>query len=638
MKKYFLAIGFSVYCLFAAAQPSEWSSYGGPGGQQYTALSQINTENLDDLEVAWQFRTGDLNQDFERKSYSFQANPVIWNNTLYISTSANWVVAVDAESGDELWRFDPEIPTDIGYSESASRGVSLWHGDADVCPDRLFIGTLVGQVFALDARTGAPCADFGVDGMKDMSVGVGDVNIGNYGITSPPALLGNQLIVGSAIGDNRAVESERGMVRSLDVRSGEINWLWDPIPRSPHELNYASWGNDSGLITGAANVWPPISTDEELGLVFASTGSPSPDFYGGERLGNNHYANSLVALDGDTGEVVWSQQLIHHDVWDYDIPAQPTLTMIDVADKTVAAVVIVTKTGMLFAFERETGKPIYEIVEKPVPPSTVPGEQLSPTQPFSSIPALADQSALGPDDAFGVAWFDKRGCANVLRKVDSLGIFTPPSLEGTLMNPSYAGGSNWGGVAIDAQRQIAVANVNQIPSLVRLIPRDDLDNLRASGELDGWDVSQQTGTPYFMARRIFLSSFDLPCTKPPWGKLVAVDLKAGNILWEVPLGTIRDLAPAFVPNFKWGVPSMGGPMVTASGLIVIGAAAEHKLRIFDITTGEEIWSYDLPAAALATPMSYEINGAQYIAVAVGGHDQLGLERGDYLMSFKLRTP
>ncbi len=617
-------------------QAQEWSQYGGPGGQQYTELSQINKDNLSSLQQAWEFRTGDLNQGFAHKAYSFQATPIFWNNTLYVSTSANWVLAVNATTGEELWRFDPELPKDIGYSESASRGVSIWHGEAEVCPSRIFLGTLIGEVYALDALTGVPCADFGDKGRVDMSIGVGNVDIGEYGITSPAAILGNQLIVGSAIGDNRAVELERGMVRALDARTGAINWLWDPIPRSNAEANYSSWENDSGKITGAANVWPPLSVDAERDLVFASTGSPSPDFYGGERLGDNNYANSLVALDGTTGRVVWQQQLVHHDIWDYDIPSQPTLTELRINGESLPAVMVVTKTGMLFAFHRDSGEPLYEIIEKAVPASDVPGERASPTQPFSSLPALSDQSALSEEDAFGIAWLDKRSCARVLRNMRSEGIFTAPSLQGTVMNPSYAGGSNWGGVAIDPQRQIAVANVNQIPSLVRLIPRDQLDAERANGSLDGWDISRQTGTPYYMARRIFLSSLGLPCTKPPWGKLVAMDMTAGEILWDIPLGTIRDVAPAAVPNFNWGVPGMGGPLLTASGLIVIGAAAEKVIRIFDTSNGDELWSERLPAAPLASPMSYEVDGEQYIAFVAGGHDQFGLERGDYLLSYKLK--
>ncbi len=620
----------------ATAVAADWDSYGGPGGQQYTELDQINAGNLDRLERAWEFRTGDLNQGFARKGHSFQTNPIFWNGALFLSTSANWVLAVDAGTGEELWRFDPQLPREIGYSESASRGVSIWHGESDTCSDRIFVGTLIGQVFALDALTGDRCPDFADGGMADMSIGVGDVSLGDYGITSPPAVMGDQLIVGSAIGDNRAVDQERGIVRALDARTGAINWLWDPIPRSPDEPNWPSWENNSGLVTGSANVWPPISVDEELNLVFVSTGSPSPDFYGGQRLGDNLYANSLVALDGSSGEVVWSQQLIHHDTWDYDIPSQPTLTTISYNDREWNAVAVVTKTGMLYAFDRASGEPVYEIIERPVPQSNITGERLSPTQPFSSIPPLASQDAITPEDAWGLLFFDKQACSRVIEESDSDGIFTPISLRGTIMNPGYAGGSNWGGVAIDSERQIAIANVNQIPTLVRLVPRGEIQQRIDAGEFEGdWEIARQEGTPYVMARRLFTSALGLPCTSPPWGKLVAVDLSVGAILWEIPFGSVRNLAPGIVPNFNWGIPNLGGPLLTSSGLIFIGAAAEHRVRIFDINSGEELWRHDLPAAAIATPMSYEIDGEQYIAIAAGGYDNIGLERGDYLISFKL---
>lgn len=618
-----------------AGHAAPWERYGGQGGQQYTELEQINRDNLARLTLAWTHRSGDLNQGFARKQHSFQATPIVWDNTLFFSTSANWVVAVNAATGEELWKTDTGLPRDIGYSESASRGVSLWHGDSAVCPHRIFIGTLIGRVYAIDALTGNLCSGFGESGWIDMSQGVGEVEPGDYGITSPPAVLGDQLIVGAAIGDNRAVRSERGIVRALDVRTGAINWLWDPIPRDASDPARGSWAGDSADITGSANVWSPITVDGERNLVFVSTSSPSPDFFGGERLGDNHYANSLVALNAGTGKVVWHQQLVHHDVWDYDVPSQPTLTELVRDNSRVEAVMVVTKTGMLFAFDRDTGEALFDIIEKTVPASNVPGEQLSPTQPFSIIPALSNQRALTEDDAFGIALFDKSGCKKILRSFRSEGIFTPPSLQGSILSPSYAGGANWGGVAVDAQRQIAVVHVNEIPALVRLIPRDQLQALRDSGELDDWDISRQEGTPYFMARRIFLSSLGLPCTQPPWGKLVAVDLASGQLLWDVPLGTIRDIAPKIVPNFNWGVPGMGGPLLTKSGLVVIGAAAEHVLRIFDSSSGEQLWHYDLPTAALASPMSYEVDGVQYIAVAVGGHDGFDLLRGDYLMSFRL---
>ena len=628
----------SIWAILIAPSAHGWERYGGDGGRQFTELDQINHDNVHRLGEAWVFRTGDLNQDFARKGHSFQATPIFWNGMLYISTSANWVIAVNAATGAEIWRFDPELPKDIGYSESASRGVSLWHGDSAVCPSRIFIGTLVGEMYALDAITGYPCDDFGDQGRVDLSIGVGDVDIGDYSITSPPAVIGDQIIVGSAIGGNRAVRSERGIVRAMDARSGEIRWVWDPIPRSEADPAHGTWEGESAAITGSANAWAPLSVDVARDLVFVPTSSPSPDFYGGERLGDNRYANSLVALNATTGQVVWHQQLVHHDVWDYDTPSQPTLTELQIDGAAVPAVVIVTKTGMIYAYHRETGAPLFEVIEREVPASDVPGERLSPTQPFSAIPPLAGHNKLTADDAFGVVWFDARACARILESFRSEGIFTPPSLQGSIQSPSYAGGSNWGGVAIDTARQIAVTFINQIPALVRLIPRDDLERIRATGELDGWGISRQRGTPYFMARRIFLSPLGLPCTQPPWGKLVAVDLAAEEILWDIPLGTIADIAPAPVPNFEWGVPGMGGPLLTRSGLIVIGAAAEHAIRVFDTRTGAKLWEQRLPAAAMATPMSYEVDGVQYIAVAAGGHDQLGLEPGDYLIAFRLLGP
>lgn len=620
------------------ATASGWPQYGNLGGQQYTPLNQININNLNQLEEVWRFRTGDLGQGFKRKGHSMQANPILWNGTLYVSTSANWVIAIDALTGAEQWRFDPKLPKDIGYSSSASRGVSIWHGNAQVCPSRIFLGTLIGELIALDARTGKLCSDFGDNGRVDLSRGVGSVELGEYSITSPPAILGELVIVGSAIGDNRATNLERGIVRALDAQSGSIKWLWDPIPKSPTDRASTTWSSQSNLNTGAANAWAPLTADHSSGLIFVPTSSPSPDFFGGERLGDNLYSNSIVALDGATGEIVWFQQLVHHDVWDYDLPAQPTLTTIKRGSESHAAVVVVTKTGMLFAFDRDTGKPIYEIEEKAVPQSKVPGEVTSPTQPFSTIAALANQSPVTTKDAFGVIFFDKLSCRRQIRKFESNGIFTPPSLEGIIMRPGYAGGSNWGGVAIDPDRQIAVTNVNEIPALVRLVPRADLGRLKAEGKLKGWQITAQRGTPYYLARRIFLSPLNLPCTKPPWGELVAVDLRSGKILWEENLGTIKDLAPKVVPNFKWGVPNLGGAILTGSGLLVIGAAAEHKLRIYQTETGQELWSAKLPAAAMSTPMSYELNGKQYIAVVAGGNDALNMKRGDYVIVYGLKMP
>lgn len=506
---------------------------------------------------------------------------------------------------------------------------------------RVIQPTLIGALHALDALTGKPCAGFGEQGRLDLRASAlpadaeFELEPGDYGITSPPVVFRDLVITGSAIGDNRGVALERGVVRAIDARNGAEAWRFDPIPRDPADPARSSWQGDSAERTGGANAWPPLSVDQDLGLVFVPTGSPSPDFYGGERLGDNVYANSLVALEATTGKVVWHQQIVHHDLWDYDLPGQPVLVDLDREGERIPSVVIATKTGMIYSFRRSTGEPIHPMEERPVPASDVHGEKASPAQRFSSLPAVASHKALNAEDAFGLVWFDKLACEDVLSTFRSEGIFTPPSVKGTIVNPGWAGGANWGGVAIDEVRQIAVVNVNQIPGLVRLIPREAFEAEHASGELDGWELSAQHGTPYVMARRMFLSPIGLPCIEPPWGKLVAMDLRAGKILWDIPFGTIADLAPAPVPDFAWGVPNMGGALVTRSGLVFIGAAAEYAFRGFDIQTGRELWKAELPTSANATPMSYELDGRQYVVVAVGGHSGMGVDRGDALMAFVL---
>ncbi len=636
-------------CLVVAAHSGfAQESYGGIGGTKHVALQQITPANVHTLVEAWIFHTGDLGEGFENEEYSFQTSPVLWNSSLFFSTSGGLAFAIDAVTGNELWRFDAKIPRqDTHYSEHASRGVTLWHAEnisGDVpCSHRVFLPTRVGTMAALDALTGKACKDFGELGILDLRANALpekadiELSVGDYGITSPPVVYGDLIIVGSAIGDNRAVALERGVVRAINARTGAEAWRFDPIPRQPEDPASSTWEGNSASRTGAANAWAPLSIDVDLGLVFVPTSSPSPDFYGGERLGDNRYANSIVALNAGTGSVVWHQQTVHHDVWDYDIPAQPVLVELDVNGVRVPAVVVATKTGMLFSFRRDNGVPIHGIEERAVPASDVPGERLSATQPFSSIPSLASQKALTAQDAFGVLYFDRLACEDVLTSMRTEGIFTPPSLKGSIMNPGWGGGINWGGVAIDPERQIAIANVNQLPGLVRLIPRESAQQLIDSGELDDWDLSRMQGTPYVMARRIFLSPLGLPCTQPPWGKLVAVDLRTSTILWEQPLGTTEDLAPSFVPNFDWGVPNMGGPLVTASGLIFIGAAVEHAFRAFAIKDGKELWKARLPTSANATPISYEIDGRQYVVVAAGGHGGLGTARGDGLHAFRLPT-
>ena len=378
-----------------------------------------------------------------------------------------------------------------------------------------------------------------------------------------------------------------------------------------------------------------ISVDAGRGLIFVPTGSASPDFYGGERPGLNSYANSLVALRAETGQVVWHRQLVHHDLWDYDLAAQPMLIDFERDGKAIAAVVQATKTGMLFVFDRETGEPVFEIVERPVPPSNVPGELASPTQPFPATPALVSHAAVTPQDAWGLTVIDRAKCRDLISKYRSEGLFTPPSLQGTILSPSFAGGVNWGSLAFDPQRQLIFAAVNHVPMVATLVPRDQLKAMRDSGKYPDSDFAQQTGTPYGLRREMLASPLGLPCTAPPWGSLAAVDLRRNAILWQVVLGSTRDRTPWFVPSRTIGMPNMGGPLVTAGGLVFIGAATDNYLRAFDVETGRELWKGRLPAGGQATPMSYEIGGRQYVVIAAGGHGKLKTKRGDYVIAFAL---
>ena len=620
---------------------SQWGAYGGdPGGNRHAPLSQINRQNVARLQIAWTYRTGELGADFARaEKLAFEATPILVRDTLYVATPTNIVIALDPATGRQRWRYDPRIDRARRYSEATSRGVSSWIDETAeptaACAHRIVFGTLDARLIALDGRTGRPCRDFGVGGKVDLGEGVRTGSAGNYLVTSPPAIYRNIVIVGSAIGDNGGVEMQRGIVRAFDVRSGKQLWSWDPIPTSADEAARRGWQPPSAQRTGAANAWSVISVDAGRGLVFVPTGSASPDFFGGERSGDNRYANSLVALHADTGALAWYRQLVHHDLWDYDVPAQPMLIDIERDNKSIPAVVQATKTGMLFVFDRETGEPVYEVVERPVPQSDVDGERNSPTQPFPATPALVSHAAVTPQDAWGLTFYDRGKCRDLISQYRSEGIFTPPSLKGTIQSPGYAGGVNWGSTAFDSERQLVIAAVNHVPMVVTLVPRDQLDAARHSDAWPDSEFAAQTGTPYGMRREMLASPFGLPCTAPPWGTLAAVDLRRNAIRWQVMLGSTRDMTPWFVPSPTLGMPNMGGPIVTDGGLAFIGAAMDNYLRAFDIETGRELWKGRLPAGGQATPMSYEANGRQFVVIAAGGHGGLGTKRGDYLVAFAL---
>lgn len=624
----------------ASAADGGWSVYGGdPGAMRYSQLAQISPANVGRLQVAWTFRTGELGKgvtDWQRSA--FEATPILHDGTLYFTTPSTNVVAVDAATGALRWRHDSHNDSDLHYSDGVSRGVSLWvdpskPADAE-CGARIYASTLDGRLLALDAATGKPCEDFGEQGAVDLLQGVRFAEKANTGwrdylVTSPPVILDGKVIIGSSVGDNRAVNVELGTVRAFDARTGQLLWSWDPIPRDPSNPVYQEWSAQGAKRTGAANAWAPLSVDSTRHLVFVPTGSASPDFFGGARPGDDRWADSVVALDADTGKVVWGRQLVHHDLWDYDVASQPTLVELVHDGKRVPAVIQATKTGFLYALNRETGVPVFPIVERPVPQDAAPGEAPSPTQPYPvAPPALVRQAPVTAADAWGVAWFDTRACRKRIEADRSEGIFAPPSTQESIQSPGNAGGANWGGLAFDPQRQLAVVNTINLPFLVALIPRNEVESEMRDPQYRGWEFGQQLGTPYAMRRRTFMSSLGIPCVKPPWGTLAAVDMVHGTIKWQVPLGNTPLL------HLNLGMPGLGGPIITRSGLIFIAASLDDMLRAVDIGTGRILWQAKLPAGGQATPMTYSIGDRQYVVIAAGGYKDSST-RGDYVIAYAL---
>jgi quinoprotein glucose dehydrogenase len=633
------------------APVEEWPTYGNDSGSsRYSPLTEITKANLKSLKVAWTYHTGDLsyanttwNGQKVWATSTFEATPLLVDGTLYIVTPFNRIIALDPETGREKWTFDPRIDR-IGYYGDAftCRGLATWvdrdRQPGELCHRAIFVATQDGRLVAVDSEGRGPCPAFGIHGEVSLTTGIKIPIKGEYHFTSPPAVVGDVVIVGSAINDNDRVDMESGVVRGYNARTGAQVWSFDPVPRDPADPARASWQNGADR-TGSANVWGPLSADPARDLVFLPTTSASPDFFGGERKGEDRYANSLVALRASTGKVVWSFQAVHHDLWDYDLPSAPSLIEIEREGKRVSAVAQASKMGYLFILDRETGKPLLPVEERPVPQGGVEGEWLSPTQPTPVAPRPLVPDRLEPADAWGLTPWDRGKCRDLIGGLRRDGIYTPPSLQGTLEYPGNIGGTNWGGVSFDRSRGLIILNQTNLPFIVQLIPRDQVTGRKSySGFEDrGWEYAPMKGTPYVMRRRPLLSPWHMPCNAPPWGTLAAVEASTGRVRWQVPLGTIRDLAPLPLP-IKWGTPTLGGPLTTASGLTFIGATLDSTFRAFDTETGRELWQARLPAPAPATPMSYRARpgGRQFIVIAAGGHGKAkGTKLSDAVVAFAL---
>lgn len=630
----------------AAAQapaPADWPVYGrDAGGSRFSPATRITRQNVASLVVAWRYHTGEPPLQLNRQP-SLQVTPLVVDNVMYISTPLGKVMALDPATGRELWRYDARVDPKVGYGDFASRGVSTWVDTTAKpgapCRRRIYVATMDARLIALDAQSGYSCGGFGSDGTVGLRQGlrVQPAFPAAYQVTSPPAIVNSLVIVGSAIADNSRPAPASGEVRAFDARTGALRWTFDPIPQNPADPAFASWRDGSATRTGAANVWSVIAADAERDLVFLPTSSPAPDYFGGLRLGDNRYANSLVALRASTGRVVWHFQTVHHDLWDYDNASPPALVDVTRDGRTVPAVVQATKTGQLFVLHRDTGAPVFPVEERKVPASTVSGEEASPTQPFTTATPPLSPHNFSLDQVFGVTAEGRAACREMIAGLRNEGIFTPPSLEGTLVIPSNIGGAHWGGVAADTQSGIVVVPVNRIAAMVQLIPAKDFDLAAArqqSSRLgEGYEYARMEGTPYIMRRRILLGPGQIPCSPPPFGALVAVSLKTGERLWDVPLGTPPLPPGAPAPPVSLGMPNLGGPIITGSRLVFIAATLDRMIRAFDLDSGKELWKAPLPAGGRATPMTYESSGRQFVVIAAGGGNEFG--EGDAILAFAL---
>jgi quinoprotein glucose dehydrogenase len=638
----------AVVCLACGDAPVDldgpvagWSHWGGdPGGTRWSPLTQITRDNVADLEVAWTFHTGDVIDGRATPGASaFQATPVLHGDTLYLCSPKSRVFALDAETGAPRWVFDPGLEL-RGLWQFVCRGVAVWEDaharEGQRCARRVFFGTADARLFAVDADNGRACPTFGRDGAVDLVRGLGDVRPTEYAVTSAPTVVGDVVAVGALVADGQRADHAGGVVRGFDVRTGELVWAWDPVPPGTPPLPPAADGAPR-FHAGTPNAWAPFSADLERDLLFVPTGNAGPDYFGGLRRGLDHFSSSVVALRGATGALVWHFQTVHHDLWDYDVASQPMLFDLEKDGVRVPAVVQLTKMGHVFALHRETGAPLWPVEERPVPQGDVPGERYAATQPFPTHPKPVHPDRLAPGDAWGVVPWDRARCRERIAGLRNEGIFTPPSLAGSIQYPGTPGGANWGSGAWDPTRRRLVFPQARMAFVQTVVPRAEAPTRVMRKPIEA--LMPQEGTPFahLVAGLVLLDApLPVPCTRPPWGTLLAVDFASGDKRWEVPFGTTRGQAP-WPFWFGWGMPSAGGPIATASGLVFIGAAMDGYLRAYDVDTGEELWRFHLPAGGQATPMTYRLrrDGRQLVVIAAGGHGTLGTTLGDAIVAFAL---
>jgi quinoprotein glucose dehydrogenase len=627
---------------------ADWPAWGGTHhGQKYSPLTQITRENVGQLTKVWEFRTGDMPEPDSEGRYAPENTPLKIGDTLYVCSAMGKAIALNALTGREEWRYDPQVSEDAIPFMAICRGLAYYEvpdaGPDEACATRIIWGTMDARLLAVDAKTGQLCTGFGTNGAVALERGIGDTVPGWYAVTSPPTIVRGIVVTGAAVSDGNAEDSPSGVVRGYDAVTGEFRWAWDMgrpgVTTEPAE--------GETYTRGTPNMWTVAAGDEQLGYVYLPLGNSAVDYYGSNRSdAENTYSSALVALDVTTGMPVWHYQTVHRDVWDYDLGSQPTLVDVRTAAGTVPAVVLASKQGDIYVLDRRSGQSLFPVEERPVPQGGVEPSYLSPTQPFSTFNTVA-RPPLEEKDMWGMSPIDQLWCRIRFRSSHYEGMYTPPTTDRRwIQYPAYMGGIDWGGVAVDPVRGLVIANYSDVMNHNRLVPREEVDRLGVTpinaprNPNAPEDLSPQVGAPYGIdvdaGWRINFTA--LMCKKPPYGGIRAIDLATGEIRWDRPLGSARRNGPFRIPSmlpFTIGTPNNGGAAVTAGGLIFIAASTDNMFRAIDIETGEVLWSDLLPAGGQAAPIVAEVNGRQFVIIGAGGHHFMETPIGDYMIAYAL---